>query len=229
MVCFTYCFHHLIACRRRCGWFRARLCRPLVTVCSSRSPPLCSSGRTSPCPKRSSRRRSKRCVFVWNREGVRGVGRDIYVWEEKKVEFDVTKNTCASLTLLHKVFGSTMGKDLILEFTKEMFTMKQFEQVSCFCFCLFSLYSADANFSLPPSPPALPPQPVALHRRLVRLRRSPISPLWPGCAGQSDPRQSPTPNRRLHGLWNLPTALHRTDHGVRRHSIHQMFYLHPVN
>lgn len=31
---------------------------------------------------------------------------------------------------LYKVFGSTMGQDVILEFTKEMFTMKQFEQVS---------------------------------------------------------------------------------------------------
>lgn len=31
---------------------------------------------------------------------------------------------------LLKVFGSTIGHDLILEFTKEMFTMKQFEQVS---------------------------------------------------------------------------------------------------
>ncbi|KAM3588219.1 uncharacterized protein V6R79_024222 [Siganus canaliculatus] len=30
---------------------------------------------------------------------------------------------------LQKVFGSTLGQDLILEFTKEMFTMKQFEQL----------------------------------------------------------------------------------------------------
>ncbi|KAI3366882.1 hypothetical protein L3Q82_009528 [Scortum barcoo] len=30
---------------------------------------------------------------------------------------------------VQKAFGSTMGKDLILEFTKEMFTMKQFEQL----------------------------------------------------------------------------------------------------
>ncbi|XP_042259713.1 small subunit processome component 20 homolog [Thunnus maccoyii] len=30
---------------------------------------------------------------------------------------------------VQKVFGSTMGEDLILEFTKEMFTMKQFEQL----------------------------------------------------------------------------------------------------
>ncbi|XP_044041482.1 small subunit processome component 20 homolog isoform X2 [Siniperca chuatsi] len=30
---------------------------------------------------------------------------------------------------VHKVFGSTMGQDLILEFTKEMFTMEQFEQL----------------------------------------------------------------------------------------------------
>lgn len=28
------------------------------------------------------------------------------------------------------MFGSTVEQDLILEFTKEMFTMKQFEQVS---------------------------------------------------------------------------------------------------
>ncbi|KAM7366962.1 hypothetical protein PAMP_014893 [Pampus punctatissimus] len=30
---------------------------------------------------------------------------------------------------VQKLFGSTMGQDLILEFTKEMFTMKQFEQL----------------------------------------------------------------------------------------------------
>ncbi|TKS91003.1 Small subunit processome component 20 -like protein [Collichthys lucidus] len=30
---------------------------------------------------------------------------------------------------VQKVFGSTMGQDLIIEFTKEMFTMKQFEQL----------------------------------------------------------------------------------------------------
>ncbi|XP_032360543.1 small subunit processome component 20 homolog isoform X1 [Etheostoma spectabile] len=30
---------------------------------------------------------------------------------------------------VQKVFGSTMGQDVILEFTKEMFTMKQFEQL----------------------------------------------------------------------------------------------------
>ncbi|KAM8739679.1 small subunit processome component 20 homolog [Acanthopagrus schlegelii] len=30
---------------------------------------------------------------------------------------------------VQKVFGSTLGQDLILEFTKEMFTMKQFEQL----------------------------------------------------------------------------------------------------
>ncbi|XP_077399499.1 small subunit processome component 20 homolog [Vanacampus margaritifer] len=31
--------------------------------------------------------------------------------------------------IVHKVFGSSLGEDLILEFTKEMFTMKQFEQL----------------------------------------------------------------------------------------------------
>ncbi|KAM9772369.1 small subunit processome component 20 homolog [Syngnathus typhle] len=31
--------------------------------------------------------------------------------------------------IIHKVFGSSLGEDLILEFTKEMFTMKQFEQL----------------------------------------------------------------------------------------------------
>ncbi|XP_056281018.1 small subunit processome component 20 homolog isoform X2 [Pseudoliparis swirei] len=31
--------------------------------------------------------------------------------------------------MVQKVFGSTVGQDLILEFTKEMFTMKQFEQL----------------------------------------------------------------------------------------------------
>ncbi|XP_054655986.1 small subunit processome component 20 homolog [Dunckerocampus dactyliophorus] len=31
--------------------------------------------------------------------------------------------------IIHKVFGSTVGEDLILEFTKEMFTMKLFEQL----------------------------------------------------------------------------------------------------
>lgn len=39
---------------------------------------------------------------------------------------------CVSLTLcgVHQVFGSKTEQDLILEFTKEMFTMTQFEQVS---------------------------------------------------------------------------------------------------
>uniref|UniRef100_A0A3P8W978 UTP20 small subunit processome component n=1 Tax=Cynoglossus semilaevis TaxID=244447 RepID=A0A3P8W978_CYNSE len=32
-------------------------------------------------------------------------------------------------TIQKQIFGSTMGQDLILEFTKEMFTMKQFEQL----------------------------------------------------------------------------------------------------
>ncbi|XP_061617524.1 LOW QUALITY PROTEIN: small subunit processome component 20 homolog [Phyllopteryx taeniolatus] len=31
--------------------------------------------------------------------------------------------------IVHKVFGSSVGEDVILEFTKEMFTMKQFEQL----------------------------------------------------------------------------------------------------
>lgn len=38
-----------------------------------------------------------------------------------------------TLCSLSKVFGSTMDDSLILEFTKEMFTMKQFEQVSPRC------------------------------------------------------------------------------------------------
>lgn len=74
---------------------------------------------------------------------VHGVVKEMNVRvKERFVYIDV------SLCLLHKVFGSTMGQDLILEFTKEMFTMKQFEQVSrhwsdkssillcCWFFCL---------------------------------------------------------------------------------------------
>ncbi|XP_075932289.1 small subunit processome component 20 homolog [Anarhichas minor] len=39
---------------------------------------------------------------------------------------------------VQKVFGSTMGQDLILEFTKEMFTMKQFEQLFLPCLLRFT-------------------------------------------------------------------------------------------
>lgn len=35
-------------------------------------------------------------------------------------------------SLFVQVFNSNIGQDLILEFTKEMFTMKQFEQVSLY-------------------------------------------------------------------------------------------------
>lgn len=73
---------------------------------------------------------------------------------------------------LLKVFGSTIGHDLILEFTKEMFTMKQFEQVSHQCSLLFHLVfsSPDTYFSPPSCPPALSPQSVTLHHWLVGLR-----------------------------------------------------------
>lgn len=50
------------ACRQCCGWHRVQLCRPPAPVCSSRSPPLCSLGRMSPCLNHSSRRWSKRSV-----------------------------------------------------------------------------------------------------------------------------------------------------------------------
>lgn len=40
------------------------------------------------------------------------------------------------LLLTLQVFASSMGEDLILEFTKEMFPMNQFEQVS-FHYCIF--------------------------------------------------------------------------------------------
>lgn len=81
---------------------------------------------------------------------------------------------CLSLCLLYKVFGSTMGQDLILEFTMEMFTMKQFEQVShsadmCPLFALCA--SLTLSYPHPPtSLPALSPQPVALHHWVVQLR-----------------------------------------------------------
>ena len=48
------------ACRRCCGWFRARLCRFPVPASSSRSSRPCSSGRTSVCLSPSSRRPFKR-------------------------------------------------------------------------------------------------------------------------------------------------------------------------
>lgn len=82
---------------------------------------------------------------------------------------------CLSLCLLYKVFGSTMGQDLILEFTMEMFTMKQFEQVGHSAdMCPLLSLCACLTLSLPPpSPlclPALSPQPVAFHHWLVQLR-----------------------------------------------------------
>lgn len=42
----------------------------------------------------------------------------------------------------HKIFSSMLGQDLILEFTKEMFTMKEFEQVSHFCYMSLSVFLA---------------------------------------------------------------------------------------
>ncbi|XP_047194452.1 small subunit processome component 20 homolog isoform X2 [Hippoglossus stenolepis] len=39
---------------------------------------------------------------------------------------------------IQKVFGSTVGEDLILEFSKEMFTMKQFEQLFLPCLLRFT-------------------------------------------------------------------------------------------
>ncbi|XP_019108872.2 small subunit processome component 20 homolog isoform X1 [Larimichthys crocea] len=42
---------------------------------------------------------------------------------------NVTLSNALIQETVQKVFGSTMGQDLILEFTKEMFTMKQFEQL----------------------------------------------------------------------------------------------------
>lgn len=54
--------------RRCCACVRARLCRLLVPACSSRSPPRCSWGRTSPYQKHSSRRQSRRSDGVHQAE-----------------------------------------------------------------------------------------------------------------------------------------------------------------
>lgn len=95
--------------------------------------------------------------------------------------------------------------------------MKQFEQVSHHrqpsVQTSASLFSpADA----PPSPAALPPQSAALHLRPARLRGSCIPQRLPGRAGQPHPRQSSAPHGRLHGLRDLPAAVHRADHTVRK-------------
>ncbi|XP_056878552.1 small subunit processome component 20 homolog [Takifugu flavidus] len=42
---------------------------------------------------------------------------------------NITLPTSLIKEMIQKVFSSTLGKDLILEFTKEMFTMKEFEQL----------------------------------------------------------------------------------------------------
>lgn len=47
-------------------------------------------------------------------------------------------STWICLFFRHKIFSSMLGQDLILEFTKEMFTMKEFEQVSHFCYMSLS-------------------------------------------------------------------------------------------
>ncbi|XP_037315787.2 small subunit processome component 20 homolog isoform X2 [Pungitius pungitius] len=51
---------------------------------------------------------------------------------------NVTLPIALTQETVQKVFGSTMGQDLILEFTKEMFTMKQFEQLFLPCLLRFS-------------------------------------------------------------------------------------------
>lgn len=100
--------------------------------------------------------------------------------------------------LFHKVFSSMLGQDLILEFTKEMFTMKEFEQVSRRLRCLF-LFPC-TSLTAPPRPAALPSHHVALRCQLAPLRRSFIPQLWPECVGQPDPCQSPAPHGWFHGL-----------------------------
>ncbi|KAM8908719.1 small subunit processome component 20 homolog isoform 2-T2 [Spinachia spinachia] len=51
---------------------------------------------------------------------------------------NVTLPQALTQETVQKVFGSTIGQDLILEFTKEMFTMKQFEQLFLPCLLRFS-------------------------------------------------------------------------------------------
>lgn len=58
----------------------------------------------------------------------------LYVFER----FDACKGCESdSFFLSHKIFSSTLGQDLILEFTKEMFAMKEFEQVSWMSLSVF--------------------------------------------------------------------------------------------
>ncbi|XP_077957697.1 small subunit processome component 20 homolog isoform X1 [Gasterosteus aculeatus] len=51
---------------------------------------------------------------------------------------NVTLQQALTQETVQKVFGSTVGEDLILEFTKEMFTMKQFEQLFLPCLLRFT-------------------------------------------------------------------------------------------
>lgn len=130
-----------------------------------------------------------------------------------------------SALFFHKVFSSMLGKDLILEFTKEMFTMKEFEQVNHLSYMVLSLCLCASPLTSLPPPAALPSHHVALCCRLVPLRWFFIPQLWPECAGQPDPRQSPAPHRWFHGFWNLPAAFHWTDHWVRYWQP-SLFFLH---
>lgn len=69
-----------------------------------------------------------------------------------------------SALFFHKVFSSTLGKDLILEFSKEMFTMKEFEQVNHLSYIVLSLLlcaspdisSSSGSSSFPPCCALLP-------------------------------------------------------------------------
>lgn len=127
-------------CRRCCSWRAVQLCQPPVPSCSSRSPPLYSSGRTSPCLSHSLRRWSKR------------FGHDRW-----KSRFFLCLRGFSAL-FFHKVFGSTLGNELILEFTKEMFTMREFEQVKHLSYIALSLFlcvtsdisSSSGSSSFPP-------------------------------------------------------------------------------
>lgn len=116
-----------------------------------------------------------------------------------------------------QVFSSRMDRDLILSFTKEMFDMNQFEQVSiiphqqdyflqdqrptllmllCVSLVVLTQFAAVSGAAL-------------LHGGLCKPTAG------SGAAGWSDFVQSSASHWWLHGFWEVPIDLHWTDCQVR--------------
>lgn len=138
-------------------------------------------------------------------------------WTGEKGLFNVHQHKCFSNLIscwLHflsgpymQVFNSGMDRDLILSFTKEMFDLKQFEQVSISRTCGLQEQLPTLLMLLCVSPVVLAQCTAVsgaalLHGGLCKPAAG------SGAAGWSDCVQSSAPHWRLHGFWKVPISLH---------------------